>query len=315
MDLTGKPYRILVSVADLGSFSRAADVLNISQPALSAQMRELERQLGFTLFHRTTRRVTLTREGRIFLDYARRMVVETEWMLRASREICGRPLLIGVPHHSYLMPDRVALTDSFVEQRTERPVRIATRHPRQLVEELSENVLDAALMLTVSGNDGHLAFDHQPADLQMLHLGRRPVAIAVPEGHDLARHAQLTVAELRGRTIFIFSHTHGVSVSEAVTRGLAAVGADVSHAPEGDSVSVHRHASRVGGLCVDLGWFAQPFAQPGVAAMRALPVDWALATDLILLHRPDPGPDVIRFVHHCLAWRDRAGLSGSAEGQ
>ena len=303
MDLSAKPYRILVTVADLGSFSRAADVLNISQPALSAQMRELERQLGFALFHRTTRRVTPTREGRIFLDYARRMVVETEWMLRAAREIRGRPLLIGVPHHSYLMPDRVALTESFVEGHADRPVRITTRHPRQLIEELSQDILDAVLTLTVSGAEGHLAFDGRPADLQSLHLARRAVAVAAPEGHPLADHERLTAAELTGQTVLIFSRTHGVGLSEAVTRGLVALGATVQHAPEENSVSVHRHAARTGRLCVDLGWFTAPLTTD-MPVMRSVPVDWALATDLMLLHRPEPGPDTLRFVEHCLAWRD-----------
>jgi len=305
MDISAKPYRILVAVADLGSFSRAADALHISQPALSAQMRELERQLGFDLFHRTTRRVTLTREGRVFLDYARRMVMEAEWMLRAAREIRGRPLMIGVPHHSYLMPDRVALTDGFAASHAAaRPVRIMTRHPRQLIAELREDMLDAALMLGVSGHDGHLAFDQRPADLDMLHLARRPVAIAAPEGDELARHARLTAAELTGRTILIFTRTHGVGVSEAVTRGLAALGAEVRHAPEGDAMSVRRHAARIGAPCVDLGWFQQPAADAAMAAMRSVPVDWSLATDLLLLHRPDPDPDTARFVDHCLDWRD-----------
>lgn len=305
MDLTAKPYRILIAVADLASFSRAADALNISQPALSAQMRELERQLGFALFHRTTRRVTLTREGRIFLDYARRMVVETEWMLRAARDIRGRPLLIGVPHHSYLMPDRLALTDDFATGRIDRPVRIVTRHPQQLIAELEQGVLDAVLMLAVSGNDGHLAFDRRPADLPMLHLARRDVAIAVPEGHALAGHARLTAKELTGRTVFIFTRTHGVGVSEAVTRGLIARDVDVRHAPEGDALSVMRHAARIGAPCVDLGWFGASALHPQMPMMQPIPVDWPLATDLMLLHRPHPDADMTSFVDHCLAWRDR----------
>ena len=109
---------------------------------------------------------------------------------------------------------------------------------------------------------------------------------------------------MTGRTILIFTRTHGVGVSEAVTRGLAALGAEVRHAPEGDAVSVRRHAARIGAPCVDLGWFQQPAVDAETPAMRSMPVDWPLATDLLLLHRPDPDPDTARFVNHCLGWRD-----------
>lgn len=303
MDLNAKPYRIFVGVAEHGSFSRAAEALNISQPALSAQLRELERQLGFALFHRTTRRVTLTREGRIFLDYARRMVVESEWMWRSVREIRGRPLLIGVPHHSYLMPDRVALTDSFIAAHADNPVRIVTRHPRQLVEELGQDVLDAVVMLAVSGADGHLAFDHRPTDLHSVPIGRRDVTLAVPAGHALANRSCLTAADLAGEIVLIFSRTHGVGIAEAVTRGLMALGTDVRHAPEEDAASVLRHAARTGALCVDLGWFVQPVAEADRLPMRSIKVDWPLATDLLLLHRADAKPDTLRFVEHCHGWR------------
>ena len=86
MDLDAKPYRAFVQIADSGSFTRAAEALHISQPALSAQIRELERLLGFALFHRPNRRVLLTAEGRIFLDYARRLIMETDWINKSARD-------------------------------------------------------------------------------------------------------------------------------------------------------------------------------------------------------------------------------------
>lgn len=67
-----------VSIAERGSFQRAATHLNLSQTAISHRMRKLEEELGLKLFARTTREVTLTRAGIEFLPKAQRAVAELE---------------------------------------------------------------------------------------------------------------------------------------------------------------------------------------------------------------------------------------------
>src|ERR1700752_1672846 len=64
----------LAEVAERGSFSAAADALGISQPAVSQQMRALERDVGETLIDRSGRGVQLTDRGRVVLRYAQRML-------------------------------------------------------------------------------------------------------------------------------------------------------------------------------------------------------------------------------------------------
>ncbi len=67
-----------LSIAERGSFQRAAAHLNLSQTAISHRMRKLEEDLGLKLFARTTREVTLTRAGIDFLPKARQAIVELE---------------------------------------------------------------------------------------------------------------------------------------------------------------------------------------------------------------------------------------------
>lgn len=66
--------RYFLAVADELSFTRAAERLHVAQPALSAQIRQLERQLGCELFVRTTRKVELSSHGELLLDDAREIV-------------------------------------------------------------------------------------------------------------------------------------------------------------------------------------------------------------------------------------------------
>jgi DNA-binding transcriptional LysR family regulator len=72
-----------VEVAGHGNFSRAAEKVLRSQPAVSAQIRQLEEEYGAKLFDRTKKSVTLTPAGEVFLEYVKRMIALREESLRA----------------------------------------------------------------------------------------------------------------------------------------------------------------------------------------------------------------------------------------
>jgi DNA-binding transcriptional LysR family regulator len=86
MNVNLKLMHTFLLVADHSSFCRAAEASNRSQSAVSMQIRQLELQLGVSLFHRTTRRVQLTREGELLLVCARRAVAELQTGLRQIKD-------------------------------------------------------------------------------------------------------------------------------------------------------------------------------------------------------------------------------------
>jgi DNA-binding transcriptional LysR family regulator len=77
--------RYFIAVAEYLNFSKAAQQLHIAQPPLSRQIRQLEEDLGVTLFLRNKRRVALTKAGQIFLDEARKLVVQAGHAMEAAR--------------------------------------------------------------------------------------------------------------------------------------------------------------------------------------------------------------------------------------
>ena len=78
MTLTQLKY--VVEVAETGSISKAAEHLFISQPSLTASIKELETEYGITIFTRTNKGVTLTAAGEEFLGYARQVISQTRLM-------------------------------------------------------------------------------------------------------------------------------------------------------------------------------------------------------------------------------------------
>ena len=74
MNITFRQLRIAVEVARLGSMARAAELLHLTPPAVSMQVKELESQVGLQLFDRQGRTATLTSAGEHFIVHARRLL-------------------------------------------------------------------------------------------------------------------------------------------------------------------------------------------------------------------------------------------------
>jgi LysR family cyn operon transcriptional activator len=87
MDL--RELRAFMTIADLGSFARAADRLNVSQPALSRQIRALEERLGVLLFDRIGRRVQLTAEGEDLLLRTRNLLADAAALHERAHALKG----------------------------------------------------------------------------------------------------------------------------------------------------------------------------------------------------------------------------------
>jgi LysR family transcriptional regulator for bpeEF and oprC len=92
--------RTFARVAELNSFTRAADGLELSRAVVSTQIADLERHLGVRLFHRTTRRVTLTADGTEYLERCRRILADVDAADEAVKRTRLRPqgrLRVDVP--------------------------------------------------------------------------------------------------------------------------------------------------------------------------------------------------------------------------
>ncbi|GGC68161.1 LysR family transcriptional regulator [Chelatococcus reniformis] len=288
MDLDATPFRYFVTVADARSFTRAAAQLNVSQPALSAQIRELERRLGFALFLRTSRWVELTAEGRLFLANARRMVAEAAWANQAAREIRENELRIGAPLYTQLIPARRALLDRLIVAHPDIRLRIFDKSHARHYADLTRREADLALLVEPSDAAAAQVDTASDADwpegFERLVLAERRLAIQVPAGHPWAAAKTLPFAALGGVRIGVINRALGAPLSIAITRTLSEAGVDVVRPPEGHAVAVERYGRLVGMPVVTLGWFdALPGGDGGAVAVPVEGLDLRTRLSLIRL--------------------------------
>ena len=291
MDLHAKPYRCFLAIAEHGSFARAAEAANMSQPALSALIKEFERRLGFALFARTSRRVELTAQGKLFLGNARRIVAETDFVHRAAADIVANQLLIGATYFTAMIRERIALTDAHLLAAPDVPTRISVRTQRALYDDLQQRRIEIAIVLE---HDSAVAqtsafADETPAEgLERLVLTQRPVRLLLPEEHRLASRENIRLADLAGEKVASINRSHGVSLSEAIMRRLDQAGAIFVRPPEGNAPAVERYGALLRMPAITLGWFDD---QPARASDRMVirPIEqMGVSTRLTLVRNAQP---------------------------
>lgn len=191
-----RQFRYFVAVCEERNIGRAAARLHISQPPLSRQIQQLERQLGVTLLERGKTGVTLTRAGAALLPEARRTLAQAQKAIAAARAL--RDTAAGVFTIGYTTVfDRSAIPDVGAALRQRFPDwRIVSegKHSISLVRDIQNGVMDAAF----------IGLHTEAPGLQVATLFEEPMLAALPAAHPLARKRLLSLDDLRAETLFRF---------------------------------------------------------------------------------------------------------------
>jgi DNA-binding transcriptional LysR family regulator len=184
-----------IAAADCGSFSRAAEVLNVAQPSLSNRIQSLEREVGQTLFERMGRGVKLTDAGVAFLPYAQRAIRTLSdglFVLEGTREGTMGRLTIGTAPAvgTYVLP---RLLKAFHDNHQGVDISVRTGH--------SEDVLQMVLEDEVQVGFGR-PISHP--DVRTLTLYRDELVLVVSSAHPYAKHGRVNVSDLEGESLIVF---------------------------------------------------------------------------------------------------------------
>ncbi|MFJ9628498.1 LysR family transcriptional regulator [Streptomyces sp. NPDC101175] len=190
MDVHVRDLRYFVAVAEELHFTRAAERLYVSQPALSKQIRALERQLGAELFHRDRPGVTLTPAGTALLPYAERVLALWAEGASALAEVTAAErstLVVGMstsPGRGGLLP---AIRSRFTAARPEAAVRLRQVGWDDPTAGLAEGVTDVAFVWLPLP-------DAERYDWTV--VAEEPRLVAFPDAHPLAARAEIDFADL-----------------------------------------------------------------------------------------------------------------------
>lgn len=216
------------------SFSRAARTLRVDQPWLSRQVQQLEEQLGFPLFSRTTRKVTLTPEGEILLESARELAAvasQTHEAMKSLQKRHSEIVLLGVNPYSFWLPFRQKIINKYQEIYPCRDVEVISNYSPRLLSKVRKKSLDVAL-IPVPGAE-------ELSDLEALIVHRSPLSLLVPPEDPLSKRKSISTRDLEGKKFASTNPKLNPSVYRETYGKLLAFGAIPVVVPEGQPAIPH----------------------------------------------------------------------------
>lgn len=281
---TLQQFRYLVAVADMLHFRRAAESVHVTQPTLSAQLRDLEGKLGVQLVERSRSGVTLTPVGAQVAARARdvlRDVADIAALARSGTDPLAGTVRVGIVGSlgGYFLPLVIpALHASW--PRLKFYVREGT------AEDLLGRLRDGAL---------DVLFFPVPLDAPGLHIAplfHEPLLVVIPSDHPLAAFPVVDRAALRGETVMTLESGH--RLHETVAALCEETGARLSLDYEGTSLDTLRQMVATG---------------LGLSVLPALYVRSEVAREALVTARPlsDPAPG--REI--AMIWRRTAAQGGA----
>ena len=214
--MADRRLHVFYSVARLLSFTKAADTLHMTQPAVTFQVRQLEEYFNTRLFDRTHNKITLTEAGERVYHYAEKIFHLYDEMENSVRELTGEisgVLILGASTTvaEYMLP---ALLGDFKAKYPDVNIRLKVSNTDGIVSMVENNVIDLGVVEAPVMNK-NLAVEECRTD--------RLVAIA-PPGHELARHETVPVKAILDYPFIC--REEGSGTREVINDYLRAAGVD-----------------------------------------------------------------------------------------
>ncbi len=263
--------RCFAYIAEYRSFTKAAEMLHIAQPAISRKIKSLEAECGYRLFVRSTNSISLTPQGARLLKRAKDVLRQFDALMEevaAIRSVDGE-LRVGCFGAAYEEQMLKGAVGSFQLERPHARVELHRREVSELTDGLYAGEIDLLL-----GISAYLPMDgvvrHKP-------IGRLPLQAILPVGHPFEKRDEVRLSELVGETVLIPRRASGPLGIDMLMEYLR---------ERGFSESQFRYVDSFRSICpsVSFGWGVS-FATAGTVSERedgVVCVDVAEASEALL---------------------------------
>jgi DNA-binding transcriptional LysR family regulator len=204
LHLTLRQLKVFESVARLGSYTRAAEELHLSQPAVSMQVKQLEEGVGLPLFEQLGKKIYLTDAGREMFHYSReigRQLAEAESVLEELRGLKRGKLVISmVSNANYFIPQLLSV---FCQRFPDVTVNLDVANREKFLKQLADNDMDLGIM----GQPPEEAESVAEAFLD------NPLVVIAPPSHPLVSEKNIPVERLGGETFLVREKGSGTRIA------------------------------------------------------------------------------------------------------
>lgn len=214
-----------VTIAEEGSFTRAAQRLRVAQPWLSARLQKLEDLLGFRLLDRTTRNVSLTERGADFLASARLLADASATVDRVALQLKrgNRGLLrIGAAPYTKIIRQRRVLLDGFARAHPSISLELETGWSLALLGRLDAGEIDLTFLMG----------EVDPSRFDKIVLETYGLALTLSREHPLAAAPKLTARELADWPVHVFTRSLYPALWDVMYAPLIDAGTQLIEMPE-----------------------------------------------------------------------------------
>lgn len=221
--MTLRQLKYAVTVAECGTISAAAEKLFISQPSLTAAIRELESEMGVTIFSRTNRGVIVSREGEEFLGYARQILSQAQLLQErfSGREQGEKRFAVSSQHFNFTVLAFSRLVQNFRGPRYSFHFRETTTY--EVLEDVSQLRSEVGILALNEDNERFLRRMFGKLGLEFTELKRVQAELFVSAEHPLAGRRFVTVEDVSPYPCITFEQ--GEHNGQFFFEGLSAVAA------------------------------------------------------------------------------------------
>lgn len=194
--MTLQQLRYVITISETGSLNKAAELLYVAQPSLTGAVKELERELGITIFHRSGRGVSLTNEGLEFITYARQVYYQYETLMGKYGKAGKRRKKFGVSaqHYSFAVKSFVETVKQFDAEKYDFAIRETTT--KDVIDDVLTSKSEVGILYLSDFNRKAIEKILKRNELEFYPLTECDAYVYMWKGHPLADKESVGFCEL-----------------------------------------------------------------------------------------------------------------------
>ena len=195
--MTIQQLNYVITISEKGSLNKAAEVLYVTQPSLTSAGRELEKELGITLFNRGGKGVTLTNDGAEFIQYARQVVTQYERLLEKYGKGGNLRKKFGIScqHYSFAVKSFVEMVKQFDTDEYEFAIRESKT--KDVIDDVTTGKSEVGILYLSDFNRKAIGKFLKSNQLEFHPLIKCEPYVYLWKGHPLAGKKSIRLDELR----------------------------------------------------------------------------------------------------------------------